>query len=257
MALLQINFNSTCLAMQTNITVIIPETSGILKPDFNGKLKTLYLLHGLSNDNTIYTRYTNIERYACDKNLAVIMPSVDHSFYADMKYGHKYYSYICEELPTFMRNIFPLSAKREDTFIAGHSMGGYGTFKIALMNPDKFAAAASMSGVLDINVFLQDGIFEGFNPKSIYGDTKDLTGSENDLFHLLKNKVKAKTPLPKLFQICGTEDFLYQSNLNFKEFAQNLKIDLTYEEKSGDHDWGFWEESIKKIIDWLPLQNSI
>ena len=114
-----------------------------------------------------------------------------------------------------------------------------------------------MSGVLDINVFLQDGIFEGFNPKSIYGDTKDLTGSENDLFHLLKNKVKAKIPLPKLFQICGTEDFLYQSNLDFKEFAQNLKIDLTYEEKPGDHEWGFWEESIKKIIDWLPLQNSI
>jgi len=255
MALIKLNFKSKCLAMQIDVTVIIPENEQMSSTGFNEKFKTLYLLHGLTNDSSIYTRYTNIERYASDKNLAVVMPSVHHSFYTDMKYGHPYFTFISEELPNFVRNLLPLSANREDNFVAGHSMGGYGTFKLALTKPEAFAAAASMSGVMDINYFLQDGVFEGFNPKSIYGDVKNLAGTENDLFYLLEKNVKNKVPLPKLFQICGTEDFLYESNIRFRDFANKLNVELTYVEKPGEHEWGFWEDAIKRIVEWLPLSS--
>ncbi|MEJ7242949.1 esterase family protein, partial [Staphylococcus caprae] len=89
------------------------------------------LLHGLSSDETTYIRYTSIERYANEHQLAIIMPNVDHSGYANMVYGHSYYDYILE-IYEYVHQILPLSRKREDNFIAGHSMGGYGTIKFAL-----------------------------------------------------------------------------------------------------------------------------
>ncbi|MBP9478702.1 MAG: esterase family protein [Sebaldella sp.] len=254
MALIQLNFNSKCLGMRTNINVIIPESEEIFTTNFKKDLKTLYLLHGLGNDYSAYTRYTNIERYAASKNIAVVMPSADHSFYTDMEYGHKYFTYISEEVPNFVRNIFPLSDKREDNFIAGHSMGGYGSFKFALLKPDSFAAAASLSGALNINRFFTEGPLNGFNTKSIYGDAKSITNTENDLFYLLENNAKNNIILPKLYQTCGTEDFLYEDNTKFRDLANNLNIDLTYEEGPGEHEWGFWDASIQRVLDWLPIK---
>lgn len=253
MAIFQCNFRSKVLSMQTNVTIILPENDGLTSSNYEGKFKTLYLLHGLSDDHTTYTRYTNIERYACQRNLAVVMPAFDHSFYTDMLHGHKYFTFLHDELWNFLSNVFPLSKKKEDNFIAGNSMGGYGSFKYALTFPERFAAAASMSGVMDINYIGKRGVLEGFNPKSIYGDLSDLTGTENDLYYLLQKSVDNQISLPKLLQVCGTEDYLYKDNVDFKEFAECLPIDFQYEESPGYHDWNYWEKSIQSIIKWLPI----
>ncbi len=93
MALIQCNFFSEVLSVSTSITVILPqETSnqiGMNNKRNHEKIPTLYLLHGFSDDHTIWTRRTSIERYAAEYGLAVVMPQVDHSFYADMVYGKK------------------------------------------------------------------------------------------------------------------------------------------------------------------------
>ncbi|MHA2890483.1 alpha/beta hydrolase [Bacillus cereus] len=253
MALLQLNFKSPTLDMQTNVTVILPENENMFSSKLDKPLKTLYLFHGLTNDNTIYTRYTNIERYASERNLAVVMPSVDHSFYTNMKYGHNYFTFIQKELRTFLWNILPLSTKREDNFVAGHSMGGYGSFKLALTNPELFSAAACISGVMDINYFLQKDIHPGFSHQPIFGDVTNLSGTEQDLFHLLKEGMNKGIQLPKLLQMCGTEDYLYEDNLKFKDLALSLNTDLEYQEGSGAHDFNYWEYAIKEVINWLPL----
>lgn len=253
MALLHMHFKSPTLVMQTNVTVVLPESEQLFTSRTNTKLKTLYLLHGLSNDSSIYTRFTNIERYASNRNVAVVMPSVDHSFYADMKYGHNYFSFVQKELRTFMLNVLPLSDKREDNFVAGHSMGGYGAFKLALTNPELFSAAASLSGAMDINRFLQDGVFNGFNAKPIFGEVDSLKDTEHDLYKLLKDRQSEQAVLPKLLQMCGTEDYLYEDNVNFKNYALSLKTDLDYREGPGDHNWEYWEYAIKEVMDWLPL----
>ncbi|WP_100618222.1 alpha/beta hydrolase [Bacillus cereus] len=253
MALLQLNFKSPTLEMQTNVTVILPENEEMFSDKIK-PLQTLYLLHGLTNDNTIYTRYTNVERYAKERNLAVVMPNVDHSFYTDMKYGHDYFTFIQKELKTFLCNILPLSDKREDNFIAGHSMGGYGSFKLALTNPELYAAAACISGVVDINYFLQKNVQKGFSAKPIFGEANTLSETEHDLFYLLKENIDKGISLPKLYQICGTEDYLYEDNLKFRDFARNLNADIVYKEGSGAHDFNYWEYTIKEVINWLPLR---
>ena len=106
----------------------------------------LYLLHGLSDDHTAWLRYTSIERYATARGLAVVMPAVHRSFYADEAHGHAYWHFVSEELPAIVAAFFRLSERREDTFVAGLSMGGYGALKLGLHHPERFAAVASLSG---------------------------------------------------------------------------------------------------------------
>ena len=146
MALLTWNFHSQTLGISASANVVLPQSA----VEKGKKLPVLYLLHGLSDDHTIWQRRTSIERYVEPLGLAVVMPAVNRSFYANMAHGPRYWDFISEELPRLARSFFPLSDKRSDTFVAGLSMGGYGAFKLALSHPDRFAAAASLSGTLDI-----------------------------------------------------------------------------------------------------------
>ncbi|MDU2778559.1 MAG: alpha/beta hydrolase-fold protein, partial [Staphylococcus epidermidis] len=132
MAHITLNYLSKTLGMHQMINVILPEDKSYFDTNENAKpLKTMLLLHGLSSDTSSYMRYTSIERYANTHQLAVVMPNADHSFYSNMAYGHSYYDYILE-VYDYVHQILPLSKKREDNFIAGHSMGGYGAIKFAL-----------------------------------------------------------------------------------------------------------------------------
>ncbi len=154
MALIHCDFFSNVLGLSTSMYVILPQQTvnqigmkGVAK---GKKHKTLLLLHGLSDNHTIWLRRTSIERYVAPLGLAVVMPAVQRSFYTDMAKGLKYEEFVSLELPEIARSFFPLSDRREDNYVAGLSMGGYGAFKLALRRPENFAAAASLSGALDI-----------------------------------------------------------------------------------------------------------
>ncbi len=252
MALIQCNFFSEVLGLSTSMTVILPqETNGQI--GMQGVLhgtrhKTLYLLHGLSDDDTIWVRRTSIERYVAPLGLAVVMPQVHRSFYADMAYGGRYFTFISEELPRIARSFFPLSDAREDNFVAGLSMGGYGAFKLALKKPDQYAAAASLSGAVNIaNVDTSSPDF-----RLIVGD-KQLAGSDDDLLWLIKQVDQQDGLKPSLYQCCGTEDFLYEDNQVFREAAKKSSLPYQYEEEPGTHEWGYWDKKIQDVLAWLPL----
>ncbi len=251
MALIQCDFFSETLQLSTSMNVILPQPARARYP-------VLYLLHGLSDDHTIWLRRTSIERYVDPLGLAVVMPAVHRSFYADMARGNRYWTFVSRELPALARGFFPISRRREDTFVAGLSMGGYGAFKLALSFPQRFAAAASLSGALD-----QAGPApHDADPamvaemENIYGDLDKLAGSPNDVMHLARQVAKSAGPKPRLYQCCGTEDFLYQQNLRFRDQALALGLDLTYEEGPGEHEWGYWDRMIQRVLAWLPLKPS-
>lgn len=123
MAFMTINYKSPTIGMNQSFTAIVPEDDSFFKQHEPVKpLKMLLLLHGLSSDATSYMRFTSIERYAEAHQLAVIMPNADHSGYANMAFGHSYYDYILE-IYNYAHQVLPVSKKREDNFIAGHSMG--------------------------------------------------------------------------------------------------------------------------------------
>ncbi len=261
MALIHCDFYSQTLGFGTSMKVILPGDSKTEQQKFNAgeqiKYPTLYLLHGLSDDYSIWSRRSSIDRYVRELNVAVVMPDAGRSFYTDMEHGYDYYTFISQELPAIAESFFPLSSKREKRFIAGLSMGGYGALKIALSNPESFAAAASLSGAVDIasiaNKFMEGDALQNKNEfYNIFGDLKNFPGSPNDLF-TLATKCSKSLLRPEIYLACGTEDFLYEDNLNFKAHLEAIPFDFTYKEGPGEHNWEFWDREIQAVLKWLSL----
>lgn len=249
MALINIKFASVALGMQTSMNVIVPQRNtdgeiGIENNTKDGSYKTLYLLHGLSDDNTIWLRRTSIERYAAKYGIAVVMPDGARSFYTDMRHGGKYYTFISQEVPAVAREFLHLSDKREDNAIAGLSMGGYGALKTALKNPDKFCAAAGLSSVADVRRFVEKA--PEIN-ESVFGDRAP---DSEDLFYLAES-CNASPLKPRIYMGEGKQDFLYKDNIKLKDKFESLDYDFTYRESDGVHNWDFWDEYIQYVLKWL------
>lgn len=253
MALITINHHTNTLGKHHSFKVILPEEES--QYDINSEvqpLKSILLLHGLSNDETVYTRYTNIERFANAAHIAVIMPSADHSFYTNMVFGHSYYDYVLE-VHDYARQILPLSSRREDNFVAGHSMGGYGTIKMAFTQGGRFSKACFMSSATDLGHLLSYEWYD-FSPKAISGDVASMEDTEVAPQKLVDRALAGGGELPELYMMCGTRDELYQDNLKFRRFLEDRGVDLKYEEGPGGHDWAYWNEGIHKAIQWFAGQ---
>lgn len=252
MALLEIKLHSETLGLNTCVNVIIPT-----KRIGSKKLKVLWLLHGYTDDHTGWCRNTSIERYVETKDLCVIMPAVDRSFYTDMVYGNKYFTYVSQELPKVLAEMLSISTKKEDNFVAGLSMGGYGAFKLALNQPERFAAAASLSGALDLHNIFKDTKSQDddiiYQAKLIFEDYDHFIESSSDLRHMAKLKIDDEN-LPRLYMCCGQEDFLSEANLAYLRHLEDLGIPVTYEEdKDYAHVWEYWDIKIQRVLTWMGL----
>lgn len=250
MAILDTRFDSDVLALSLGMNVILPEHLDA----WNDPPAVLYLLHGLSDDHTIWSRRTSIERHAADYPLVIVMPDVHKSFYCDMAHGSNYWKFISEELPSLVERWFNVSSDPKKTFVAGLSMGGYGAMKLALGCPGQYAAAASLSGALDIAQHIDDEFDESRTRtfRAIFGELGNIPNSENDLIAQL-GKIK-ETPETEFYVVCGTEDYLYQDSVTFRDKANEAGLRLTYEEFSGDHEWSFWDAHIHRVLEWLPIE---
>lgn len=260
------NFFSRSLQNNTSVNVILPEPFPVSDDEEqylqrvvpSAGFPTLYLLHGLSGDQMDWVRKTSIERYAQNYGLAIVMPNASYSFYTDMACGPNYWTYISEELPQVCRSYLPLSDRREDNFVAGNSMGGYGSFKWAMRRPRFFSAAASLSGALDMASLVADTEDDQEKERLewIFGELDTIRGSQQDLLRLATQLSKSDITPPRLFQCCGTDDFLYQLNLDFRDQVEDLELNLTYEEQPGTaHEWSYWDEQIERILTWLPMES--
>lgn len=249
------DFYAESLRMTTQLKVIFPDCSNDVTPVIGGTPCVLYLLHGLAANAGEWTRFSKIEYYAKKYNLIVIMPEVQRSFYIDAAYGPKYFSYVSEELPRICNTWFHLPDGREKTFIAGESMGGYGAVKCALRCPERFGAAASLSGVLDFARIVHDvmlGRWTDVEPcelKALLGNEGSVS-EEDDVLALVRKTAEDKKR-PRLFQTCGTEDFLYTHNLTFRDTARTAGYGHTYMECPGDHEWPFWDKAIQYAIQFF------
>ena len=181
-------------------------------------------------------------------------------FFVDQKEGHNYYGkFIGQELVEITRKMFPLSHKREDTFIAGLSMGGYGAIRNGLKYHNTFGYIAGLSSAIVV-----DGIEKRTNDtpnfierrdfaESVFGDLSKLEMSDRNPEWLVKKLSSAHTKLPKVYLACGTEDVLLEGNRKIRDYMKAAGFDVTYEEGPGAHEWDFWNRYIKRVIDWLPL----
>ncbi|OJF11414.1 alpha/beta hydrolase [Couchioplanes caeruleus] len=257
MALIRCDFSSEALALATTMTVLLPQAAstqiGLSGRAGDAAPPVLYLLHGLTDDDTAWTRYTSLERYAAAKGIAVVMPQVHRSFYADERYGARFWTFLSEELPEVVSSFFRVSTRREDTFVAGLSMGGYGAFKWALRQPERFAAAASLSGALDLAYMYEWDKRPHMTElmARVFGD-RPVAGTVDDLLHLVAD---AGEELPRLLLRCGTEDHLVAQNERFVATCHRYGVAIDAEFGPGAHEWGYWDVQIQNVLDWLPLKN--
>lgn len=265
MALIQVNFMSKSLMRTVPINVILPvdkfgQPDAVARTD--APFKTLYLLHGVFGNYTDWVNGTCIQRWAEEKDLAVVMPSGDNMFYVDQTDAHNLYGeFIGSELVEITRRMFPLSRRWEDTYIAGLSMGGYGAMRNGLKYHGTFGRVIGLSGanIIDrLDSYKDDTPFFIESKKymeSVFGSLDKVKGSDNDLECLAKRAASDGEKAP-VYIACGTEDSLLEINRHLRDTLTKLGFDVTYEEGPGGHDWDFWNRYIKKVIDWLPLESS-
>ncbi|MBQ3196205.1 MAG: esterase family protein [Clostridia bacterium] len=250
MAFIDLRFYSEVLGMQTEAAVIIPQRStvGQIGVETNAKpgaYKCLYLLHGLGGDGLSWMRLSSIERYALKYGICVVMPRADKSYYCNMRHGLNYYDHIAKEVPATVCELLNISDKREDSFIAGLSMGGYGALKIALREPQRFCAGAGLSPCGDIRSL--KGFRKEFLP--IFGEDEIIPDEDDALY--LAEKQKDNPLRPRLYMGIGTEDFLYENANNLRRKIEECGYDFTYREGPGAHNWDFWDEYIRYVFEWL------
>ncbi|MDD5368872.1 MAG: alpha/beta hydrolase family protein [Anaerolineaceae bacterium] len=248
MALIRLDHVPETTKVNLPLYMILPDPGQIGSLPVKDR-KLLYLLHGLSDDASAWQRYTAIETIAAAYGLIVVMPSVNRSFYTDQPNGQAYFSYLVEELPHYLALVFGLTPRREDTLIAGVSMGGYGAFKAALLHPELYHAAASFSGVLSVDVLqstAQDARQVEFT--HLFGDLERLGGSQYDPAVWLKNAAKDRKALPRLFIACGRQDNLYPLNRSFYQASRTVRVPVDFHEEDGRHDWFFWDKQIRRFL---------
>ena len=256
MALLQINYLSEALRRNVTLNVILPfdgidyETMSY-RTAKDHRFKTLYLLHGLFGDCNDWICGSRIRLWAEEKNLAVVMPSGDNAFYVNSdRGGNDYSTFVGKELVEVTRRIFPLSDKRDDTFIGGLSMGGFGAIRNGIVFSETFSHVIGLSSAIHI---FDEGTVLNFGEKAVFGNIKEATLSDANPRVAFKKLLEENRRIPRFYMSCGTRDDLFDANTAFRDFLISNGADVTWDEDDDGHEWTFWDSQIKKAIDWLEL----
>jgi S-formylglutathione hydrolase FrmB len=238
-------------------------------PPARGKepFRVVYLLHGLHGDQGTWLDNTLLPLFAKKYNVIFVMPEVGRSFYTNLKYGRKYYTFLSEELPQLCRKIFNISAKREDTAVMGCSMGGYGSLRLALSLPEQYGFCGAISSACLYFKPILDQLRKDPGPyletgpeaeeiltdlRAIYGDGLEYR-EDYDVVELAKN-FPSTQPRPRIYSCCGLEDDLRNDNVNFTAEMKNTAFDYTYEEWTGGHDWYFFSDALKRALEFWQNQ---
>ena len=289
MSFVQLDFYSRVLGLDCQLDVVLPEEKqgvGFIPVPRKDKHPVLYLLHGTSGDHTDWERWTSVERYAAKRGIALVMPAGQLSSYSNMVHGERFFDYIAYEVPEVVKDAFPISDKREDTFIGGLSMGSYGALKIALSLPENYAAAGALSsgnhaynperfnaGLTSLAAMNKNSdVSKADQDKGIFAHNvmtlrlklcwdwemgKSILNTPEDWEWLAKRDIQEGRPLPKIYHAIGTEDHNYPEAVRARDFFKSLPgnpFSYEYHEAPGQHNWEFWDEWVEKFINWLPVE---
>ena len=239
MAFATVNYFSRSLNEASSFSVVFPDDPAIPRP-----YSTFYLLHGLSDDHTIWSRRTSVERYLGDLPIVLVMPDGGRGWYTNAAEGPAYEDDLIKDVMGLVDRTFPVRAERAGRAIGGLSMGGYGAVKVGYKHHDKFCSVNSHSGALSL---LQDKErVKSLGPEfqRIFG--KDGAGGPDDLHAIVRKVDHGLLPATRID--CGTADFLLDQNRAFHKHLTELHIPHEYEEFPGGHEWSYWDEHVKQAI---------
>lgn len=259
MAYFRIDFFSNALRRETSFEMFIPNDSREDIPKEASvydkrKMKTLFLLHGYTGKAGNWVSQEQAQKY----NFAIVMPSVENSFYLNgLSTGHAFQTYVGEELVEYVRKTFGLAEKAEDTYVLGLSMGGFGALHTAFAYPQTFGKTGAMSSALIMHEIAKmkagedNGVANYEYYRECFGDLEHVLESDNNPEQLVRKLKNDAKKIPEIYMCCGTEDFLLEPNRAFDQYLTNLGVEHIYKEGPGIHDMKFWSEYAEKIVEWM------
>ena len=242
MAFATIQYRSRSLQKASAFNVVFPEDAKLPRP-----WSTFYLLHGLSDDHTIWQRRTSIERYVADLPLMVVMPDGGRGWYSNAVEGYAYEDDLLKDVVGLVERTFPVKAERSGRAIGGLSMGGYGAVKLALKYPEMFCSANSHSGALGfLRANASDQVRAAVSPEfmRIFGKTAE--DGLDDPYGIIAKMDHGRIPALRID--CGTNDFLLAQNRAFHALLDSMKVEHEYQEFPGNHDWAYWDLHVLQAI---------
>ncbi|MBQ9210573.1 MAG: acetylesterase [Clostridia bacterium] len=260
MAFLQVDYKSKQLGRKAHFNVFLPMDVDPAKT--GAPFRTLYLLHGIYGNSTSWVTSSCIQRYADDRNLCVVMPDGENGFYLDHPdYMNNFSRWIGEELVEATRAMLPLSPQREDTWIGGFSMGGYGALRTGLKYADTFGGIIAFSSALLLESLQnRTGTAGPMNEpyaRAMFGDLDHLVGTDLDPLQLARERVQSGKDFPRLYLSCGEQDFLLADNEKFHQALMDLGVEHTWRTTPGGHTWDFWEQEIRHVVlEWMPEERA-
>ena len=239
-----ITYFSNALGKQSNMLVYVPDNLG------EAPFRVVYQLHGHSDDATMWMWRSNISRYAEERGLMIVCPDGGKGYYTNSYQSDEYYEDYIIETVEFIDKVFNTSKKREDRFIGGLSMGGYGAMKIGLKHFDMFSSIGAHSAVMDIKDYYKkalEGVDENLAKRlmAIFGPLESLK-DEDDIFYLVK-KYGDKV---RIHFDCGVDDFLFQNNQDLHKFMVENNIKHVYNTYPGAHSWEYWDKHVVEALDF-------
>lgn len=232
MARMSCNVISYTLKRTVNIEIVLPTVTipealmneGKVHHNYPAPFPVLYLLHGYGNNEKQWTGYSNVELYAEERQIAVVMIAGENKFYLDSE-TDRFAAFIDNELHEFVTNTFPVSKKKEDTYIAGLSMGGFGALYHGLTHPELYQAIGAFSPAVKMQ------------------------GVDVDL----SRNVEEMNTIPDLYIACGEDDFIYDDAKAFALCAKEKFQNVTWKSVPHfAHEWRFWDQQVEQFLDWLP-----
>ena len=259
MAKFTCNFISYTLQRTVDITVVVPtptfpeascwcrrnesSESGHKKFPIHTsehKYPVIYLLHGYGNNHATWTDYTNAELYAEERNIALVMMGTENKAYINMNERDLFFDFLNEELPDFVCGMFPISRREEDTYLAGLSMGGYGTLVHGFTFPQRYRALGIFSSAIYVNPTDMDNGGKSGNPAY-------------DISKLASDALEKRVKLPDVYAVCGDKDMLFEDNKKFVAYLRDHGVDVTWVPVADKgHEWRLWDEAVEKFMDYLP-----
>ena len=251
MAKFQCNFISYALQRTVDITVVVPSVTISESLAINGRKPThktdekypaLYLLHGMGNNHATWGGYSNVELYAEENHVAVIMLSGENKFYRTEGNSDDYFKFVADEAREFVTNYFPISSEPEHSYIAGLSMGGYGALLHGLTHPDRFAGIGAFSPASpDIRMVDE--------PEKI----KDLVEGPIEVKCLLSDNITKNRKMPPVYLACGEKDLLYDLCKKYRQLLSDGGVEVKWVSlPQYNHEWRFWDIQAEEFIKWLP-----
>lgn len=256
----RMEFHADTIMQHANFTFVLP--NDVYEPEIKDKRhytrppKSLILLHGLTGTDTDWLYGGVAQEMAVQYNLAIFMPTAGNSFYLDRGYpGGNWGAFVGEELPAYIRSTFGYCQSRENTMVAGLSMGGFGVLRTALRYPETFSSCIALSSALVLHEVAETGrrrnnAMPQPMVRDVFGDPATLLGGEKDPEYLYRSGREAGKTMPEIYLAIGTEDSLYGVNQDFRRFLSEQGADFCYEEGPGGHNWTFWNEFIERGLRW-------